>query len=73
MPQIAQQDYLYIPIVDMSSPTDAEKLAIRERIDRGVIFDCIIVSGAVMAKVISVLKGASISIASEDFVFPIEI
>lgn len=65
MPQIAQQDYLKIQIEDLSNVTDAEKAIIREKVSQGIIFDCIIVSGELVAKVVSLFDNL-ISIAVED-------
>lgn len=44
MPQIAQQDYIVINVVDVSSPTDDEKAALQKVVDNGTLFDCIIAS-----------------------------
>ena len=55
MPQIAQQDYLRIPIVDITAVTDAEKEIIREKVKQGIIFDCLLfLSSSTFAKVLSV-------------------
>lgn len=43
MPQIAQQDYLEIPIENIQALTDAEKAVVEEKILQGVIFDCIFI------------------------------
>lgn len=32
MPQVAQQDYLHLQIVDVNNPTDAEKAEIRKHV-----------------------------------------
>lgn len=42
MPQIAQQDYIRIPIADLTEMTDSEKAEIKKAIDNNTIFDCII-------------------------------
>lgn len=65
MPQVAQQDYLKIQIADLANVTDAEKATIREKVSQGIIFDCIIVSGEIVAKVVSLFDD-TISIAVED-------
>lgn len=44
MPQIAQQDYIVIKVVDISSPTNDEKAALQKVVDNGTLFDCIIAS-----------------------------
>ena len=55
MPQIAQQDYYKIVIVDPSNPTDDEKKEIREKIEQGIIFDCLFILGLgnVISRVVS--------------------
>ena len=49
----------------MANVTDAEKATIREKVSQGIIFDCIIVSGEIVAKVVSLFDD-TISIAVED-------
>ncbi len=44
MPQIAQQDYIVIKVVDISSPTNDEKAALQKVVENGTLFDCIIAS-----------------------------
>lgn len=42
MPQIAQQDYLVIPIANPSLLTTAEKAEIKKHIANNTIWDCLI-------------------------------
>lgn len=44
MPQIAQQDYIVIKVVDVTLPTNDEKTALQKVVDNGTLFDCIIAS-----------------------------
>lgn len=45
MPNIAQQDYLRIPVGEITSPTDAEKKLIKQYAEQGVIMDALIIEG----------------------------
>jgi len=55
MPQIANQDYILgLSVTDYSAPTDEEKAAIRDLVNRGTIWDAIIYVGATDSRVVAV-------------------
>lgn len=60
MPQIAQQDYIYIEVDDLAGLAEEEKLKIRDAHKRGVIFDVIIVfaGGDILLRVVADLIGS---------------
>lgn len=45
MPQIAQQDYIYVKIADSESFTDSEKAELRKYQDAGNILDVVLLLG----------------------------
>lgn len=44
MPQIAQQDYIYVEIADLAHLTDSEKAELRKHMAAGSLFDVIIIN-----------------------------
>lgn len=61
MPNIAQQDYLYIEIVDASSLTNGEKAELAKVVENKTLFDTIFIldNGNVKAKALSIDIDAS--------------
>ena len=39
MSQVAQQDYIRIPVADFSNTTESERASIKERVEQGTILD----------------------------------
>ncbi len=53
MPQIAQQDHLYIQVADISDLSAAELALLKEKFQNGTIADVILTDGVVGAKIIA--------------------
>ena len=53
MPQIAQQDHLYIQIADISELSADELALLKEKFQNGTIADVILTDGVVWAKIIA--------------------
>lgn len=43
MPQIAQQDYIRIPIANRNNPTEAEKAELKKVLGNGTLLDSVLV------------------------------
>lgn len=54
MPQIANQDYLTIPIANLSSLTSDEKALLRAKIAENTILDAVVSVSGVLSRVIGV-------------------
>lgn len=46
MSQIAQQDHLYVPIVDLEEPTQEEKEELLRKVKNGTILDTVLVEAS---------------------------